>query len=226
MRPKNAQKAVARQLRESGWSIPDIALMVSVAKSSVSMWVRDIPQPEKFTAEFRAKRKKERLIALEKARAENKGRPKKERLVSGDGRWMIQAPEGYEGKTYIGKRYVYEHRYLMEQKLGRLLRPGEVVHHKNEDKLDNRMENIELTTKKIHDHLHAQEKKKAMVRIRCPSCGSEFNRQRRATHLLACRGVALTFCNRSCSGRFYGRKPSGNEIEKARTESVLLEYSE
>ena len=56
--------------------------------------------------------------------------------------------------------YVAEHRIKMEKKLGRFLKHNEVVHHKNENTLDNRVSNLHLMTKGEHAVLHNIQLKK------------------------------------------------------------------
>lgn len=50
--------------------------------------------------------------------------------------------------------YVYEHRIVMERVVGRLLASSEYVHHRNENKADNRPGNLEIMASSRHVSLH------------------------------------------------------------------------
>ncbi len=50
------------------------------------------------------------------------------------------------------QRHNYEHRLVMENYLGRKLYKGETIHHKNGNKSDNRLENLQLCTS-MSDHV-------------------------------------------------------------------------
>ena len=54
-------------------------------------------------------------------------------------------------------KYAYEHVVMMMKEIGRPLRPNEVVHHRNGDTTDNRLENLELTTASEHQRYHTTE---------------------------------------------------------------------
>lgn len=57
-------------------------------------------------------------------------------------------------------RYIAEHRYVLEQKIGRLLKRDEVVHHINGDKKDNVPGNLKLFTISAHNRKHAKSRKR------------------------------------------------------------------
>jgi hypothetical protein len=99
--------------------------------------------------------------------------------------------------------YVLEHRVVVENSIGRMLKENEVVHHINEDKKDNRLENLQIMTRSEHASHHAP-KGRAMVKLICPECELQFERERRQTHIVKPK-QKRTFCCRSCSAKYYSK---------------------
>lgn len=60
---------------------------------------------------------------------------------------------GYRMIYVDGKRF-YEHRYVMEQYLGRKLNRNEHVHHIDGNTINNVIENLELITASEHGRMH------------------------------------------------------------------------
>lgn len=50
--------------------------------------------------------------------------------------------------------YVREHRLVMERHLGRYLKPDEIVHHLDENTLNNHISNLQVLPKRDHDRMN------------------------------------------------------------------------
>ena len=69
------------------------------------------------------------------------------------GYWYVMMPEHHRA---MKSGYVKRADVVLEQKLGRRLRKGEIAHHKNEIKDDDSPDNLEPMFGKPHAHLHMQ----------------------------------------------------------------------
>lgn len=64
------------------------------------------------------------------------------------------SPGGYLLRRVAKKTYVLDHRYIMEKHIGRNLDKSELVHHINGNKLDNRIENLQILSWSAHAKQH------------------------------------------------------------------------
>lgn len=101
------------------------------------------------------------------------------RSVASNGYVLIRV--GKDHHLSDSRGYAYEHKLVAEEKLSRRLEPGEIPHHVNGDKTDNRPENIEVMPSHAH-HMNAHAKRRDKRRagelnpeITCAcGCGDTF----------------------------------------------------
>jgi len=121
--------------------------------------------------------------------------------------------------------YVLMHRIVVENNLQRLLNADEVVHHRDGNKKNNKIENLEVKNFADHARLHGQEQLAVMVSLKCPSCKNAFTRRKTQTHLS--KKGTWTACSPSCRGKFsrlmqlHGRT---HEVDLAISENILNIY--
>jgi len=66
-------------------------------------------------------------------------------------------------RIHVRGKYYLQHRYVMAKKLGRPLRANEQVHHKDGNKGNNKINNLEIVLKNVH-----------YGQIACPHCNKKF----------------------------------------------------
>jgi len=154
-----------------------------------------------------------------KQKLKDKRRPISEHLIT-DKRMNGQGWINHYGyrmigiKTKNGYCSLQEHRYIMEQALGRKLLREEHIHHKNGNILDNRIENLELINIKAHGSLEGKKAKgipkpslhKEPPRKKCLFCGKEF--------IVLDSQFKRKFCSISCNSKNTNQKVKQRKIEE------------
>lgn len=115
----------------------------------------------------------------------------------------------------------------MENYIGRLLTPDEVVHHKDHNKKNNDISNLELLTVEEHNRLHHNEMTCTYLILKCPQCGKIFNM--RQSKVACVHGYArCRCCSRQCNGRFSRRIQLygiTSEMQKAIDDNIVAAYT-
>lgn len=97
--------------------------------------------------------------------------------------------------TKSGK--VYMHRYVMAKHLDRLITTDEVVHHKDEDRTNNDITNLELMDAVEHAKHHIQLVER--FEVTCTNCGCVFERTEKR---IKRNPSGNMFCSRKCNSSY------------------------
>lgn len=130
------------------------------------------------------------------------------RITSSHGYVLIRV--GKEHHLADIRGYAYEHRLVAERKLGRRLKQGELVHHLNDDRMDNQPENLSIVDGNAEHYVHYRNRQD----LRLPG---------EANSVIKCEcGCGETFEKFDANGR-PRRYVSGHNLRLAPTQLEILE---
>ena len=149
-----------------GKTMKDISVELGIAVGKIHRLIHEYGIPAKKNTDYE-------LTEAQREAWRNIGKSRKGRKSSSETRRKISESRKIHGMGHRKKRsdgyiglyypdyphsskdgYIMEHVYVMEQHIGRSLKDDECVHHKNFDRSDNRIENLQLMTKSEHMSYH------------------------------------------------------------------------
>lgn len=101
---------------------------------------------------------------------------------------------GYRWISLPGGREIREHRYIMEQHIGRELHASEYVHHINGVKTDNRIGNLQIMDPANHTRHHCGHEP---IKRKCLMCGRDFIRPAKQNFRV------IKTCSHSCGSKMF-----------------------
>jgi len=128
--------------------------------------------------------------------------------------WYLETHSGYLArgmrKSDKSTAVVRQHRYIMEEHLGRELKTTEHVHHINHNRLDNRLENLQVMSDSEHHKVHSsspedkerlREAQKLAVIARRTNLAGRWCRDH--TECLSCQGTSYKHQAKGLCSRCY-----------------------
>lgn len=132
-------------LWKSGLSLEAAADSLGVSKNSLRKW---------WVNHYGRSRYEQRIFRNRSRTKKGPKPPRAKRFRRLDGYIMVDTPKWWRGTRY-GNGRSYEHHVVLCEHLGLDRLPhGYVVHHINEKKDDNRVENLELMKRTTHHRIH------------------------------------------------------------------------
>ena len=131
-------------------------------------------------------------------------------------------PDGYVMTVCADKVHRLQHTIVVEENIGRKLLKAEIVHHINEDKTDNRIENLSIMTLSDHTKLH-RVKAKTII-LKCSVCESDYE-VREAIYIYKIKkGQTVFVCSKHCGGLLNKKYLNHDSSNKYNTEefNVML----
>lgn len=151
------------ELYKSGMSIPQVSKITGIPLSTIRFRL--------YKLNLLRSREEGVNLAARDGRLGSGGRGKKREFSeewkkniskgkTGKGKGFSKKPNGYIEITMGKNKGRSQHTVIMEEHIGRRLFSNECVHHKDGNKTNNDIDNLELMTRSAHARLHAIERNK------------------------------------------------------------------